>query len=64
MALSIVTLGCYEEVKNLSVKIYVDCTLHNPDIVFMQETRKLFVLGTLALSRPLLAGVYPWDRGR
>ncbi len=44
MALSIATLntqGCYEELKNLSIKTYVDLTLHNPDIVFLQETYKL-----------------------
>ena len=44
MALTLATLntrGCYDQLKNLSVKTYVDYTLHNPDIVFLQETYKL-----------------------
>ena len=44
MSLSVATLntrGCFGDLKNLSVKIYVDLTLHNPDIVFLQETYKL-----------------------
>ncbi len=44
MALSFATLntgGCSEELKNLSVRTYVDLTLHNPEIVLLQETYNL-----------------------
>ena len=44
MALTFATLntgGCSEELNNLSVRTYVDFTLHNPDVVLLQETYNL-----------------------
>ena len=44
MTLTLATLntgGCSETLKNLSVRTYVDLTLHNPDIVLLQETNTL-----------------------
>ena len=44
MALTFATLntgGCSEELKNLTLRTYVDFTLHNPDVVLLQETYNL-----------------------